>query len=69
MAKKKLVVNLKPIKQDIERVIKTLSGFKSKVSDADSERIDLKIKHLDGAIKDLKQACKNAKMTPGFSPE
>ena len=65
---KKLAVNLKPIVQDIERVKKTLKGFKSRVSSADSARIDLKIKSLDKAIKDLKQTCKNSKMTPGFSP-
>ncbi len=69
MAKKKLVVNLKPIKQDIEKVIKTLQGFKSQVSAADSQNINLRIKHLKGAIKDLRQSCKNAKMTPGFSPK
>ncbi len=32
MPKKKLQVNLKPIARDIEKVIKTLGGFKSKVS-------------------------------------
>lgn len=69
MAKKKLQVSLKPIKQDIEKVIATLGGFKSKVSAADSQRIDLKIKLLKGAIKDLQQTCKNAKMTPGFLPK
>ena len=69
MAKKQLQVNLKPIKQDIEKAIKSLRGFKSKVSAADSKAIDLRIKHLHRAIKDLQQSCKNAKMTPGFSPE
>jgi hypothetical protein len=65
---KKLVVNLKPIAQDIEKAIKTLNGFKSKVSAADSKNINLRIRHLHRAIKDLKQSCKNAKMTPGFAP-
>jgi hypothetical protein len=69
MAKKKLVVSLKPIKQEIENVIETLGGFKSKVSAADSQRIDLKIKLLKGAIKELQRTCKNAKMTPGFLPK
>ena len=69
MPQKKLEVNLKPIKQDIEKAIKSLRGFKSKVSAADVKSIDLKIKHLHRAIKDLQQTCKNAKMTPGFSPE
>ena len=68
MAKKKLVVSLKPIAQDIERVKKSLKGFKRKVSVADRARIDLKIKYLDAAIKDLRQSCKNSKMTPGFNP-
>jgi hypothetical protein len=70
MAKtKSLKVNLKPIKQDIEKTIKKLRGFKSKVSAADKTAIDLKIGYLNDAIKDLKQSCKNAKMTPGFAPE
>lgn len=69
MAKKKLVVNLKPIAQDIERAKKTLKGFKSKVSAADGARIDLKIEFLNAAIKDLKQTCRNSKMTPGFNPQ
>jgi hypothetical protein len=65
---KKLVVNLKPITQDIEKAIKTLSGFKSKVSAADSKNIDLRIKLLHHAVRDVKQSCKDAKMTPGFTP-
>jgi hypothetical protein len=71
MAKKakKLQVNLKPIKQDIEKAIKTLSGFKSKVSAADSKRINLKLKHLHHAMKDVQESCKDGKMTAGFSPE
>jgi predicted RNase H-like nuclease (RuvC/YqgF family) len=65
---KKLEVNLKPIKQDIEKAIKSLSGFKPEVSIADRKRIDLKVKLLKNAIKDLKQTCKNGKMTAAFTP-
>jgi hypothetical protein len=69
MPKKKLQVNLKSIKEDIDKKIKTLEGFQNKVSDADSANIDLRIKHLRNAIKEVRSACKNAKMTPGFSPD
>jgi len=69
MPKKKLQVNLKPIARDIEKVIKTLGGFKSKVSVADSKTIDLKIKKLKGALADVKSSCTDKKMTPGFSPK
>jgi hypothetical protein len=67
MAKKKLQVNLKPIARDLEKVIKTLGGFKSKVSVADSKTIDLKVKKLKGALADVKSSCTDKKMTPGFS--
>jgi hypothetical protein len=69
MAKKKMQVNLKPIARDIEKVIKALGGFKSKVSVADSKSIDLKIKKLKGALADVKQTCTDKKMTPGFLPK
>jgi|HubBroStandDraft_2_1064218.scaffolds.fasta_scaffold208859_2 hypothetical protein len=69
MAKKKLQVNLKPIARDIENVIKTLGGFKSKVSVADSQKINLKIKKLKGALADVKSSCTDKKMTPGFNPK
>ena len=67
MAKKKSQVNLKPIARDLEKVIKTLGGFKSKVSAADSQKINLKIKNLKGALADVKASCTDKKMTPGFS--
>jgi hypothetical protein len=66
---KSLKVNLKPIAEDIEKKINALSGFQSKVSAADKANIKLRIGHLRNAIKEVKSACKNAKMTPGFSPE
>ena len=71
MAKKtkSLEVNFKPIKQNIENTIKKLRGFKSKVSAADKATIDLKIGYLNDAIKNLKQGCKNGKMTSGFAPQ
>jgi hypothetical protein len=69
MPKKKLQVNLKPIARDIEKTIKTLTGFKSKVSAADSQKINLKIKNLKGALADVKASCTDKKMTPGFSPK
>ena len=69
MAKKKLQVNLKPIARDLEKVIKTLGGFKTKVSAADGKTIDLKIKKLKGALADVKLSCTDKKMTPGFLPK
>jgi hypothetical protein len=69
MAKKKLQVNLKPIAREIEKTIKTLTGFKSKVSAADGQKITLKIKNLKGALADVKATCTDKKMTPGFSPK
>ncbi len=68
MAKKKLAISLKPIKLEILKAEKTLRGFKSKVSAADGEKIDLKIEYLSSALKEVAKACKNSKMTPGFSP-
>jgi hypothetical protein len=71
MAKKakKLEVSLKPIRRDIEKAISALRGFKSKVSAADNKTINLKIKLLKGAAKDVKAACTDKKMTPGFNPK
>lgn len=69
MVKKKLQVNLKPIARDLEKVINTLSGFKSQVSAADGKTINLKIKKLKGALADVKLSCTDKKMTPGFSPK
>ena len=66
---KKMQVNLKPIARDLEKVIKALSGFKSKVSVADGKSINLKIKKLKGALADVKSSCTDKKMTPGFSPK
>jgi hypothetical protein len=71
MAKKtkKLEVSLKPIKKDIDKAISALRSFKSKVSATDSKTIDLQIKLLNKAMKDVKTACENKKMTPGFPPK
>jgi hypothetical protein len=69
MPKKKMQVTLKPLAEAIEKKIKTLSGFKKKVSDIDSQDIDLRIKHLNGAIDAVKAACGDKKMTPGFLPK
>ncbi len=71
MAKKtkKLEVSLKPIKKDIDKAISALRSFKSKVSATDSKTIDLQIKLLNKAMKDVKMACENKKMTPGFPPK
>ena len=69
MAQKKLQVNLKPIAREIETAIKTLSGFKSKVSPADSKSIGLRIKKLKSALADVKQSCTDKKMTPAFNPK
>jgi hypothetical protein len=67
MAKKKLQVSLKPIAQKIEEAINSLSGFQNQVSAADKKRINLKIKRLNSAIRDVKAACTDKKMTPGFN--
>jgi len=71
MAKKtkKLEVSLKPIKKDIDKAISALRSFKSKVSATDSKTIDLQIKLLNKAMKDVRTACENKKMTPGFPPK
>ncbi|MBV8514157.1 MAG: hypothetical protein JO260_02545 [Acidobacteria bacterium] len=69
MAKKmkRLEVSFTPIKKDIEKAISALRGFKSKVSTTDKKEIDLQIKLLNKAIKEVKTACDNKKMTPGFN--
>lgn len=69
MAKKmkKLEVSLKPIKRDIDKAISALRSFKSKVSAADNKEINLQIKLLNKAMKDVKAACDNKKMTPGYN--
>lgn len=69
MAKKKMQVTLKPLARNIEKTIKALSGFQKKVSPADSAAIDLKIESLKCALKDVKAACGDKKMTPGFLPK
>ena len=66
MPKKKLQVTLKPLAAGIEKSIKTLKGFKKKVSPEDSAKIDLQIESLNCALKDVKAACGDKKMTPGF---
>ena len=50
MPKKKMQVTLKPLALNIEKTIKTLSGFQKKVSPADSAAIDLKIESLNCAL-------------------
>jgi len=67
MAKKTVQVNLKPIAQSIEKAINSLSGLQNQVSAADKKRIKLKIKRLNSAIRDVKAACTDKKMTPGFN--
>jgi hypothetical protein len=69
MAKNKLVVSLKPIAQGIQEAIDSLSGFQDQVSAVDKKRINLKIKRLNSAIREVKAACGDKKMTPGFSPK
>ena len=66
MAKKNVQVNLKPIAQKIEAAIKSLSGLRNQVSTADKKKINLKIKRLNSAIRDVKSACTDKKMTPAF---
>ena len=69
MPKKKMQVTLKPLAQSIEKTIKTLSGFQKKVSPADSAEINLKIESLKCALKDVKAACGDKKMTSGLLPK
>jgi hypothetical protein len=69
MPKKKMQVTLKPIALNIEKTIKALSGFQKKVSPEDSAKIDLKIESLRCALKDVRAACGDKKMTPGFLPK
>lgn len=64
----KLQVNLKPIAKSLEDAIDALSGFQNQVSAADKKRISLKIKLLKAARKDVRTACTDKKMTPGFNP-
>ena len=65
---KTLGVNLKPIAAEIENAKKSLSGLRTKISSADKAKLNLKIKQLDNAIKAIKRACGDKKMTAGFSP-
>jgi len=67
MAKKKVQVSLKPIAQCIDDAISALSGFQNQVSAADKKKINLKLKLLKSAKKDVRRACKDKKMTPGFN--
>ena len=64
---KKLEVNLKTINELIDKRMARMSSFKEKVSDAVAQDIELRLGHLRNAKKEVKSACKNAKMTPGFS--
>ena len=67
MAKKKLVVSLKPIKVQIQKAEKSLRKIKPKVSPADRKQIDLDIKNLNTALATLRNICHGI-MTHGFSP-
>jgi hypothetical protein len=66
MPKKKMQVSLKPLAANLEKTIKTLSGFRKSVSPADSAKIALNIQSLKCALKDVKAACAGKKMTAGF---
>jgi hypothetical protein len=66
MAKKTLVVSLKPIKVQIQKAEKSLRKIKPKVSVADRTQIDLDIKNLNAALATVKEICKNGIMTHGF---
>jgi len=68
MAKKKLVVSLKPIKEQIQKAEKSLRKIKPKVSAADRKQIDLDIKNLNAALATVRTICKNGIMTHGFAP-
>jgi spermidine/putrescine-binding protein len=68
MAKKKLVVSLKPIKEQIQKAEKNLRKIKPKVSVADRKQIDLDIKNLNAALATVREICKNGIMTHGFDP-
>ena len=63
---KRLEVSLTPIKKDIDKAVAALRSFKSKVSAGDKKEIDLQIKHLHKAMKEVRTACENKKMTPGY---
>ena len=69
MPKKKMQTTLKPIAKSLEKAISALSGFQKRVSPADSAAFDLKVESLKCALKDVKAACGDKKMTPGFLPK
>lgn len=64
---KTLGVNLKPIAAEIEKAKKALGGLRTKIAPGDKTKLSLKIKNLDKALKALKTACGDKKMTAGFS--
>jgi hypothetical protein len=68
MAKKKLVVDLKPIKTQILKAESALKSYKSKVTPADAQKISLNIEALECLRKDVAKICKG-KMTHAFSPK
>lgn len=68
MAKKKLVVDLKPIKTQILKAETALKGYKNKVSPTDAQKISLNLEALECLRKDVAKICKG-KMTHAFSPK
>jgi anaerobic ribonucleoside-triphosphate reductase len=67
MAKKKLEVNLKPIKDQIKKAQQELRGLKPQAIVGARKKIDLEVKRLDDVASKLAKICKG-KMTVGFAP-
>jgi len=66
MAKKQRVVNLKPIKVELEKAEKALKGLKGKVAKAEITKLASKIKLAGTIKKDILDLC-HGRMTIPFS--
>ena len=67
MAKKKLEVNLKPIKDQIKKAQQDLRALKPRTIVGARKKIDLDVKRLDGVIQALAKICRG-RMTVAVSP-
>ena len=67
MAKKKLVVDLRPIKEQIKKAQQELRGLKSQAAVGARKKIDLDLKRLDGVTASVAKICRS-RMTVSFVP-
>ena len=67
MAKKKLEIDLRPIRAQIKQIQAEMRGLKPRASAAAQTKIARDSKRLDGVIKQLTSICKG-RMTLPFDP-